>query len=556
MDSQIGNLGGLQSCSIPLSEITLGHMQVNQAQHRFRARQSPPRLSGVSTAVNLSESQADSIDFSGATKAGARPEKDSYLGRKIGAGVLAALSLTGTLGGVVSHVATHLPTCQEQNFPLNLENGEICLTRELAGVGYSGDSSQSYSDVADNLLQVLVQEDRSEGLDIEDLQELAASDQASQGSRDAARILLADPLLMNSMDLGARGRVDREITAEDLEVFLARQPDSGAFTFRELEDELDTKVGDQTAFQYFDARGAQDEAFSRDDLESISTDTQAPEAFRILADDFLENPNVFNGFDVANAAFRPSWLDLASGRQSLDGTVSHDDVLEVRYNPSPEVGKQWTAADAKALEALHHGEELGSDLFTAFHQTDRGNCVATAVIKAAMDHYGARVLKDFRLNESGGYNVVMHDGYRLSLTAQEMEAGATAAHFAGPQSPTKSYAKVLFASIAKRAQLDSHEGAQSFGQALLSVSNGERTLEMPHLLGLDGLVQKLDLSEVPGQDGAVVYGGGHSYYVDTIEGKTFGDRWGKATSYEGKVHVNEGGSSKGAIVLSDIPLAM
>ncbi|HIB67132.1 MAG TPA: hypothetical protein EYO33_18990 [Phycisphaerales bacterium] len=85
----------------------------------------------------------------------------------------------------------------------------------------------------------------------------------------------------------------------------------------------------------------------------------------------------------------------------------------------------------------------------------------------------------------------MQDGFRLTLTAQEMEAGATAAHFAGSHSVTKSYANLLFTSVAKRAQLESHEGAQSFGQALLSVSNGEKALEMPDLLGLGHLVRKL-----------------------------------------------------------------
>ena len=506
--------------------------------------------------MSLSEGQTDEVEFGEATQAGARSEKNSHFRRKVGAGVLAALSLTGTLGGIVSHIATQLPTCQEQSFPLNFQQGEICLDRELAGVGYSGDGSQSYSEVADNLLQVLEQRERSESLDVGDLQELAASDQVADGSRDAARVLLADPILMNSMDLGLSGRVDREITAEDLETFLARQPDAGAFTFRELENELGTRVEEQTAFQYFDTRGALDEAFNRDDLEAISNDAYAPEPFRALADNFLANPNVFNGFDVAQASFRPSLLDFASGRQSLDGVVSHDDILEVRYNPSPEVGKQWTAVDVKALETLRHGGELSSDLFSAFHQTDKGNCVATAVIKAAMDHYGDRVLKDFRLNETGGYEIVMQDGFQFSLTAQEMEAGTTAAHFAGPRSATKSYANLLFTSVAKRAQLESHEGAQSFGQALLAVSNGERAVEMPHLLGLDGFVQKLDLSEVPGQDGAVVYGGGHSYYVDTVEGKTYGDRWGRTTPYEGKVHINEGDSSKGALVFGEISPAI
>ncbi|HIB67133.1 MAG TPA: hypothetical protein EYO33_18995 [Phycisphaerales bacterium] len=94
-------------------------MQVKQAQNRFRLRRSPPRLSERSSTSSLSNSHLDSVHFQQATERGARDKKNSHVGRAIGAGVLAALGLTGTVVGVASHVATQLPTCQEQAFPIN-----------------------------------------------------------------------------------------------------------------------------------------------------------------------------------------------------------------------------------------------------------------------------------------------------------------------------------------------------------------------------------------------------------------------------------------------------
>lgn len=446
---------------------------------------------------------------------------------------MAALSLTGGAVGVASHMAAQ-PT----------------IPTEIA-VGYSGDVDLSYDQVAKNLLKSMNEVDVGSDLDLVELHGVAANLKVSGDSRQAAQALLADPLLMNSVDAADNGRVDRVITARGLTIFAEQEPDSGAFTFRELESDLHQKVNDTSAFDYFDARGQVDQKFSKQELKEVVKDPNAPQAFREVAGRFIESPNIFNAFDVAEAAFSPTPWQTISGKQSLDGIISRKDATEVRYNPAPEQGSQWARFDREALTRIARGGEIDNDLLTAFHQTDRGNCVATAVIKSSLHHFGGQVLKSFTPNQAGGYDVVMRDGYKLSLTAEEMEAGATATHFESQENDTESYATLLFTSAAKRVQLEGHEGAATFGQALLSLNNGEKAEGVPHFLGLEEFVQPLELSQVPGQRGAVVHGGGHAYYVDTPEGQTLGDRYGKPTEYLAKSHINEGSPSTGAYIIVD-----
>ncbi|MGE0494821.1 MAG: hypothetical protein AB7S38_36760 [Vulcanimicrobiota bacterium] len=416
-------------------------------------------------------------------------------------------------------------------------------------VGYSGDAEMSYEQVATSLLDSMGLARVGGSYSLPDLQRVAADQALPEEPRLAAQELLADPILLTSMDVAGDSRVTREITASDLQRFVELEPDAGALTFVDLESDLHSRVDQTSAFEYFDARGAIDDTFSRQDLQAIIHDPATPGKFREVAVEFLGHPNLFNGFDVANAAFTPTRVQTHWPGQQLDGVISREDVKEVNYSPTPEAANQWTSLDREALERVAAGGELASDLFTAFHQTDRGNCVATAFIKAAMDHYGGAILESFTPNQQGGYEVVMRDGYQLNLTGQELEAGTTASHYAGERNDTRSYANLLFTAAAKRAQLEGHEGAFTFGQALLSLNNGEGSRTVPHLLGLDDLVRPLALADVPGQNGAVVYGGGHAYYVDTVDGHTLGDRWGKPTDYLARSHVNEGEPSTGAVTL-------
>lgn len=473
----------------------------------------------------------ESVQLSQAEDKGDKPAR--RLRRKLGLGFTAALSLAGALAGVA--IRAGVPPAEAEHI-----------------VGYSGDHAMNYGEVTSHLLRAMDEAEVGTAYDTRELQHLAANEELSEEAQMAAQALLADAILMNSVDAAEGGSVDRLITAEDLKRFAAQEPDAGAFTFQDLASDLSQRVDDVSAFEYFDSLAKEDDAFSRDDLQAVLEDPEAPETFRELAGDFLEYENLFNGFDVAQAKFSPNLWDRLTGAQTLDGVISYEDLKEVRYSAAPEQGDQWTNADREALARIANGGELESDLFAAFRQTDRGNCATTAVIKAAIDQYGGRVLKSFKPNAQGGYDIVMQDGYQLSLTGEEMEAGATAAHYESEQpNDTRSYADLLFTVSAKRAQLESHEGATTFSQALLSLNNGERTLRVPRYLGLQHLVQRIELSEVANHDGVVVHGGGHAYYTDTVDGETVGDRWGTPTEFMAKTRVNEGDKSKGAYILVD-----
>ena len=521
------------------------------------ARRSPPPLkkSVKSATPNIPEA-TDSIELSAGAKPGrVRSTGWRRHGRKAGLGLMAAMSLGSAVMGGASFAANRLPLCQDEGAFLSIQEGQLCSSRGHLEpedlLGYSGDADLTYDEVANDLLKTMDLVNVGDGYSTEELQRLAGDQTVPEESRLAAQELLADPILMNSVDVATDHRVNRHITADDLTTFAEQEPDSGAFTFVELASQLTTRVDDVKAFDYFDSVGSTDDKFSQQDLEKVRQDPSAPEPFREVAEVFLDSQNLFNGFDVADASFSPNlWHDV-SGRQELDGVISRDDLDQVRYSPTPEGGQQWTDSDHESLQRIAQGGELEADLFTAFRQTDRGNCVSTAVIKAAMDHYGGQILESFTPNDVGGYDVVMRDGYRLSLTGQELEAGATASHFAAEPNDTESYANLLFTSAGKRAQLEEHQGSVSFGQALLSLNDGEKATRFPNLLGLGDLVRPLKLSEVPGQDGVVVHGGGHAYYVDTVDGQTLGDRWGTATEFKGRTHINEGKSSKGAFVFGE-----
>lgn len=273
--------------------------------------------------------------------------------------------------------------------------------------------------------------------------------------------------------------------------------------------------------------GELDGKISRDDLEIIAADENADPELREAARALMENDNHFNAFDVADADER-------------DGIIGRDDVSNVYNSPEPEWGRQWGADEDAALRrAFFDGGGEFTDLFDGVHQTDRGNCASVAVIKAAMDHFGNEVFQSVERTEDGGYNVTLRDGEQVSLTREEMEAAATGAHLEGDDPEARAYAVLCFGVMAKRAQEMGHEGADTYAEALLSLSNGEYAEEVPEYLGLADRVQEVDLEDVPSQDGVVAWGNGHAVYVDSIGGKTYTDSWGNQKDYDGTNEVNK-----------------
>jgi hypothetical protein len=463
------------------------------------------------------------------------------LGLAAGLGVVAAASLVGPAQVALQQV---LPGSAAPS---------LSLVEQLRYQGYAGESAVQRQQVTQTMYDHLELFDSPTGrqdgkIGVSDLQRVAASQEVPAVARDSAQAVLADPVLMNSLDVAHGRRVDNLISDEDLQQALSYEQGGYLGSFVDVQRQLQTPIDGQTPFEFY-AGG--DDKFSWDDVYSAASSENAPEPFRVLARDLVANPTYMNGLDVASSTHDTGLVSLLQRSHYRDGVVSAQDLQNIAYSPLPETGLQFTLADQIALDQVLAGRaELSEDVFRNFYQTDRGNCASTAVIKAAMERFGSDIFSDVQKLDSGSYRITMQDGFQLDVSPGELEAAATAAHFHGDQPEAKSLATLSYASMAKRAWMMGHEGAQTYGHALLSLNNGEITPHVPTYLGLKERVHKVRRDEVQFTEGAVVYGNGHAYYVDKAQdGQLLGDKWGTALPWEGKTFVNEGELQDGAFVL-------
>ncbi len=423
--------------------------------------------------------------------------------------------------------------------------------------GYSGELASDRLAVIEGLQQNIHRLDSPQGHDdgkigVSDLERVAGDAAAPSAARDSAQALLADPVLMNSLDVATGTKVDHIISSNDLNQALRNEQGGDFGSFSSLRSDLLTAYDGQNAFQYFDQLGSKNDKFDWDDLHTALDSSSTPDPFRSVAEDLLANPNYLNAFDVASNSNPTGLFSFANGSNYRDGTISADDLDQIANAPSPEVGAQFTPEDGAALDRVLSGEvPISDDLIGSFQQRDRGNCASTALIKAAMHEFGAEVFQSVVKLPDGSYHVTMRDGFHENISPSELEAAATATHYHGETSETRSLATLSYASMAKRAFAMGHQGAQTYGQALLSLNDGEISGNVPQYLGLQRHVDFIRVDEVGEHDHAVVYGNGHAYFVEKQDdGQIIGDKWGTPTEYRGGVHIDEGAPQKHAYILT------
>lgn len=469
--------------------------------------------------------------------------KQAILGGALGVTVLASLAGAATAPGQVLIQQILHPQGQAQDLVGQLQ-------------GYAGESATDREAVIQGLQENLPLLDAPAGhhqdglIGVSDLHRVAADPKAPEAARDSAQAVLADPVLLDTLDVATGARVDHLISQSDLEQAWRNEQGGDFGTFDQVRQMLESTTGDQTAFDYFDSLGRQDDLITSGDLSEALRLSSTPDPFRSLAQDLLANPNYLNAFDVASSTNSSSLLAPFHTSNYRDGRISAEDLQSIAYAPVPESGRQFSEADQVALDRVLSGEAtLDNDLFQSFFQTNRGNCASTATIKAAMEQFGPNLFEEVEKQPDGSYNITMKDGFTLRISPSELEAAATATHYGGNDPETKAMANLSYASMAKRAWAMGHEGAQTYGEALFSLNNGEITGNVPTYLGLRHHVKFIDVDEVPKHDGAVVYGNGHAYFVDRVNGQSVGDKWGTATPYQGKVSIDEGAKQDNAFVL-------
>ena len=355
---------------------------------------------------------------------------------------------------------------------------------------------------------------------LEDMEAVAADENAPPELRQAVENFLADPNALNALDVAGGPRVDRKFSKKDLDRVISEADENrGGMSLDEATDIL----REEENFKRLDAakNGREDGKISREDLEIVAADESAPDKLREAAQAVLDNDNLFNAMDVGRS-------------DKTDGLISKDDLSNINYSPTPEEGRQWRWGDELALRrSLKDGVNFDDDLFGGIHQTNRGNCVSTAIIKGAMDEYGNEVFTSAERNAAGGYDVTLQDGTEVSVTREELEAAATGAHFEGDSQEATSFATLCYAVMAKRAQQLGHEGSETYAEALRSLANGENPMDTVKFLGLQDKIEEIDVDEIPDHDGVVAWGNGHAVYVDTRDGETYTDAWGDQREYDG-----------------------
>lgn len=487
---------------------------------RAAAPSSPAGISSSSDRVELGTSRVEAAPRSGRARL--------LAASALGFGVLSALT------AVAGPAQVMLRTVVAEHHPVS-----IVGTSQLEVEGYAGEAATDRAGVARSLEAGFSSLDRNgDGkVNLSEVQRTAADPAAVPDLQASSQALLADPALAASLDVASQTRVDDSWTRADLSQFLRNEGGGDFGSYRLVEDHLSGPV-------FAELSGGSDQ-LRWDQLQDAAASPATPAPARAVARQLLDNPNYFNAFDVSRAH---QWPQSLNARR--DGVVSAADLDQIAMMPLPEGGRQFSAAQAAGLDRVLSGGQISSDLYGGFRQTDRGNCASTATIKAAMRTFGSDIFARVDKQADGRYHVTMRDGFQLTVSPSELEAAATAAHYQGDDAGTQGLATLSYASMAKRALWTGHEGARTYGQALLSLNNGEITENVPSYLGLEHHVHHIPVSQVPGQAGAVESGNGHAYYVDTVDGQTLGDKWGDATLYKGLTFVDQGAPQDHAFILT------
>jgi len=174
------------------------------------------------------------------------------------------------------------------------------------------------------------------------------------------------------------------------------------------------------------------------------------------------------------------------------------------------------------------------NIWSGFSQGPDGNCVTVSAIKAAMMRYGQKPTDVFKeVKETGaGYDVTMRDGFKLSLTKNEVREAATHARFKGDDPAMMTDANFMYAASAKRAQMENNDGTagRSFMAAMNSLNDGEYSREGLDRLGLRGLYRPATDTDLRNSKVGTVEYGGHSMAVINGRVELWGQRGGVPNS--------------------------
>ena len=179
-----------------------------------------------------------------------------------------------------------------------------------------------------------------------------------------------------------------------------------------------------------------------------------------------------------------------------------------------------------------------ANIWSGFYQGVEGNCVTVSAIKAAMMRFGQNPQGIYKKISAtaDGYEVVMRDGYKLTVTHDELKKAQKGSHFFGEDKGLLHDAIFMFAVSAKRAQMENHEfrAEASFEAAMGTLNDRETPGEALRRLGLYAFTRSSTAEELASGVAGTLANHGHSvgvfdgiidFYGSTI--KLAGSDWEK-----------------------------
>ena len=140
------------------------------------------------------------------------------------------------------------------------------------------------------------------------------------------------------------------------------------------------------------------------------------------------------------------------------------------------------------------------DIWGGFYQGTPSNCVTVSAIKAAMMRFGQAPADIYRqvMATQSGYEVVMRDGYTLTLTHEQLSKAKAASGLQGSDRALLDDANFLYAVSARRAQLENNDfrASQSFEVAMETLNDGEFPGQALRRLGLFAYVRESSVDEL------------------------------------------------------------
>lgn len=141
-----------------------------------------------------------------------------------------------------------------------------------------------------------------------------------------------------------------------------------------------------------------------------------------------------------------------------------------------------------------------ADIWGGFYQGAEGNCVTVSAIKAAMVRFGQSPESIYKKISAtaDGYEVVMRDSFKLSVTHEELKKSREASNLKGSDQALLDDANFLCAVSAKRAQLENNDGRgnQSYEVAIQTLNDGEYPGAALRRLGLSAYVRESTVKEL------------------------------------------------------------